>query len=55
MICFTFIKYTVSKRKSTRRFYQKLRIKKADKTSFSSFKSNLILTKLNYHYEFIYY
>ena len=52
MICFTSIFYTVSKRKSTRRFYNKLRIKKADKVSFNFFSSSLILNKLNYHYEF---
>lgn len=54
MISFTSNIYTVSKRKVTRRFYQKLRIKNADKVCFKNFNSLITLTKLNYYYEFNY-
>lgn len=55
MLCLTLKIYTVSKRKSTRKFYQKFRIKQADKVIFSNFKSKITLQKLNYFYEFNYY
>lgn len=55
MISLTLIFFTVSKRKSTRKFYQKFRIKQADKVKSTNFNSKLTLQKLNYFYDFTYY